>query len=381
MPTNALILSGGGARAAYQTGVLRAVSDILPDLKDPFPIISGTSAGAINAVALAAHPGEFHDSVSDLVDTWEHLEIDNVFKSHWVDLCGGVLRGVGSLFNEGVAKGKPLALLDNSPLRAFLTQLIPFDNIQNRIDAGKLRAICITAMGYNSGESVAFFQGPEGMRGWRRARRVGAPAKITIDHLLASSAIPSIFPAVYLSQEYFGDGAMRQMAPISPALHLGADRLFVIGVSSNRNPVSWSKRKVRPKHSPSMAQILGQMFNSAFIDALEGDLEHMERVNDLLEMVDADQEHTKATRHLRPVDTLVISPTKPLDKIAGRHVRDLPKAMRFFLRKTGATASGGGSAVASYLLFSHGYCKELMDLGYQDAMWERQAIEKFFSEE
>ncbi len=377
MATNALVLSGGGARAAYQVGVLQAVADILPNLDNPFPIICGTSAGAINAVGMAAHPGEFQQAVADLAQTWKDLEIEQVFKCGWFDLIGSAVKVAASFLNEGVGRNRPLALLDNSPLRHTLNSVIPFHNIERRISAGDLLAISITAMGYNSGESVSFFQGASHLRGWRRARRVGAPAKITVEHLLASSAIPTIFPAVFLSQEYFGDGAMRQMAPISPALHLGADRLFVIGVSSNRNPAHWGKRKAPVKHSPSMAQIIGQMFNSAFIDALEGDLEHMERVNALLALIDKDR--CSQTDHLRSVDTMVISPSKPLDKIAGRRVRDLPNSLRFFLRKTGATARGGGSAAASYLLFSHGYCNELMDLGYQDAMWEREAIENFFS--
>lgn len=375
--TNALILSGGGARAAYQAGVLKAVSDINPDLQNPFPIICGTSAGAINAVAMAAHPGSYKDAAYDLSETWGSLELDHVFKSGWWDLIGGLLKVVGSFFNRGVAHGKPLSLLNNSPLRELLLDVIPFNNIENRISAGELEAICVTAMGYSSTESVSFFQGNPALRGWRRARRVGSPAKITIDHLLASSAIPTIFPPVFLSREWFGDGAMRQMAPISPALHMGASKLFVIGVSSNRNPAHWGKKPMMPKHSPSVAQIFGQMFNSAFIDGLEGDLEHIERVNNLLAL--AGEELCQKTDHLRRIETLVISPSKPLDKIAGRRVRDLPASLRFFLRKTGATASGGGSAVASYLLFSKGYCQELMELGYQDAMWEREAIEQFFS--
>ncbi len=376
MSTNALILSGGGARAAYQVGVLHALSDIRPDRHNPFPIICGTSAGAINAVALAAHPGEFRQATTDIAQLWQQLEIEQVFRVGWWPLTSGLVKVVGSLFHQGVSQGQPLALLDNAPLRALLTRVIPFNNISARIASGDLEAICVTALGYNSGESVSFFQGNHALRGWRRARRVGTPSVISVDHLLASSAIPTIFPAVHLSKEYFGDGAMRQMAPISPALHLGADRVLAVGVSSNRNPSSWVKKKLAAKHSPSMAQIVGQMFNSAFIDALEGDLEHMERVNALLALIDKDR--CDETDHLREVETLVISPSKALDKIAGRHVRDMPSSLRFFLRSTGATARGGGSAAASYLLFSHGYCNELMELGYQDAMWERESIERFF---
>lgn len=382
MSTNALILSGGGARASYQVGVLKALSDILPHLHNPFPIICGTSAGSINAAAMAAHPGEFRHAVRDLSRTWRALEMDQVFKVGWRAQLGGVLKVAASLLNDGVGRGKPVALFDNSPLRKTLLDVIPFDNIQKRIDSGDLIALCITALGYSSGESVNFFQGDPKLRGWRRFRRVGTPAQITVDHLLASSAIPAIFPTVKLSREYFGDGAMRQMAPISSALHLGADRIFVIGVSGNRHAAGHWKYKKAPeaKHSPSLAQIMGQLFNSAFIDSFEGDIEHLERVNDLLKLVE-DQERCESTHHLRPVETLIISPSKPLDKIAGRNIRNMPPSMQYFMRRTGATAKGGGSAAASYLLFSHEYCNELMELGYQDAMWEREAVEAFFSPE
>lgn len=384
MPNNALILSGGGARAAYQVGVLRAVSDILPHLNKPFPIICGTSAGAINAAALAAHDGEFHEAAHALANTWKELQIDQVFKTGWIPLVGGLLKVLFSFFNQGSTSGKPLALLDNSPLRSLLGELINFDNIQVRIDNGDLSALSITAMGYNSGESVNFYQGAKTLRQWRRYRRVGIATKITLDHLMASSAIPIVFPTVEIDKQYFADGAMRQMAPISSALHLGADRIFIIGVSGNRSKGAWgsvSKKAPRVRHSPSIAQILGQMFNSAFIDALEGDIEHLERVNDLLGLAMKDREDSDATRHLRPVDTLIISPSKPLDKIAGRRVRSLPPAIRHFMRSSGATAKGGGAAAASYLLFSHEYCDELMELGYQDAMWESKAIERFFQNE
>lgn len=377
MPTNALILSGGGARAAYQVGVLQALADILPDLHNPFPVICGTSAGAINAAALAAHNSSFRDAVLDLAGLWQKLEVEQVFRTGWGPLMKGLSHVGRSLLNQGVSTGRPLALLDNEPLRQLITDTIPFHNLEHRIADGSLKALCVTALGYNTGESVSFFQGSQELRGWRRYRRVGTPTTLGVDHLMASSAIPTIFPTVHISREYFGDGAMRQIAPISPALHLGADRAFVIGVSSNRNPAHWGKRAAPVRHSPSMAQIIGQMLNSAFIDALEGDLEHLERTNYLLSLLD--EETRQNTAHLRQVDTLVISPSKPLDRLAGRKVRNMPSSLRFLMRSTGATIRGGGAAAASYLMFSHEYCTELMELGYQDAMWERESIEAFFS--
>lgn len=377
MPTNALILSGGGARAAYQVGVLQALSDILPDLRNPFPIICGTSAGAINAASIAANTGHFREAVLELAELWQKIEFEQVFRTGWAPLLSGLYQVGKSLFNQGVSTGGPLALLDNSPLRHLILRSIPFENLDKRIAAGELEALCVTALGYTSGESVSFFQGADSLRGWRRFRRVGSPTQLSADHLMASSAIPTIFPTVAIDREYYGDGAMRQMAPISPALHLGADRALIIGVSSNRNPAHWGRRAAPARHSPSMAQIVGQMFNSAFIDSLEGDIEHMERINHLLSLVDKTRLDA-GELHLRQVETLIISPSRPLDKIAGRKVRRLPRSLRFLMRSTGATIRGGGSAAASYLMFSHDYCSELMELGYQDAMWEREAIQNFF---
>jgi NTE family protein len=374
----ALILSGGGARAAYQVGVLQALAEILPDENaNPFPIICGTSAGAINALALAAHPGNFKESVQALANMWRTLSVGDVYLHGWKDIFKGLgLLGL-SLFNQGIGRQRPLSLLDNSPLWDLLGSRIPFHNIQNSISSGKLLAVSVSAMGYSSGHTVSFFQGHESIQGWSRYRRAGVATPLRLEHLLASSAIPTIFPAVRINREYFGDGALRQLAPISPALHLGAESLFVIGVSGNRSSTKPSKR-LPVKHSPSMGQIVGHLLNSAFVDSLEGDLEHMELVNKLVKLIP--EENKPADFKLRAVDNLVISPSSPLDVIAGRNVRYLPDSLRFFLRAIGATAKGGGATAASYLLFSGEFISELMELGRQDGLAEAEALKQFFAE-
>lgn len=377
MTKTALILSGGGARAAYQVGVLQALADILPDsAENPFPIISGTSAGAINAMALAAHPGNFKQAVNDLARIWQRLSVDQVYKHKWLDFLKGFSRIGLSLFNEGVGRKRPLSLLDNAPLWTLLGDALDFSQVGRNIERGSLRAVSVTAMGYTSGQSVSFFQGVDDLTSWQRFRRAGVPTTLRLEHLLASSAIPTIFPSVRINREYFGDGALRQLAPISPALHLGADALFVIGVSGNRNPKGWGRR-VPVKHSPSMAQIVGHLLNSAFVDALENDINHLERLNELVELVPPEVREANNIE-LRPVRNMVISPSKGVDTIAGRKVRYLPPSVRFFLRAIGATTKGGGATAASYLLFAKPFISELIELGYQDTMWETEKIRQFF---
>jgi len=374
----ALILSGGGARAAYQVGVLQALADVLPDnCENPFPIICGTSAGAINALAIAAHKGNFKSAVNALAYMWQNLDIGQVYLHGWSDIFKGLSYLGLSLFNEGMGRRRPLSLLDNAPLWNLLGSKINFENINHSIDSGKLLAVSVSAMGYTSGHSVSFFQGNPALQGWSRYRRSGVATQLRLEHLLASSAIPTIFPAVRINREYFGDGALRQLAPISPALHLGADALFVVGVSGNRSAPK-ANRRVPHRHSPSMGQIIGHLFNSAFVDALEGDLEHMQRMNELLKLIPEDVRMREGIL-LRPVDNMVISPSYPIDGIAGRNVRYLPKSLRFFLRAIGATAKGGGATAASYLLFSNEFITELIALGREDTLAEADNIRAFFS--
>lgn len=368
--TTALILSGGGARAAYQVGVLKAVSELLPRrTHNPFPIICGTSAGAINALAIAGRPGSLRQRARKLELIWGSLTADDIYRADvW-----GVLKNTGqlllSLLHSGYGVGRAVALLDNSPLRELLQQLVRFRYIDEAIASGELSAVSTTAMDYGTGRSVTFFQGNHDT--WQRSRRLSIRTGLSIDHLIASSAIPTIFPATKIDNSYYGDGAVRQLKPLSPALHLGAEQLFIIGVSDN--PVN-VEDIVPAAHPPSVAQMLGQLLNSAFIDSIESDLETLESVNKL-----AREAPIKAQAHnLRYVDYICISPTESIDDIAQKYIHELPISLRIFLRAIGATAKGGGSSAASYLLFEPGFCQELLDLGYRDALAQEDAILAFF---
>ncbi|MFK8043724.1 patatin-like phospholipase family protein [Congregibacter sp.] len=372
---NALILSGGGARAAYQVGVLKAVAELLPaGAKNPFPVICGTSAGAINAVTLAAYDGSFAQAVESLESIWMDLSPEQVYRCGWGAMGSSVGRLMLSLVNRGVGVGKPIALLDNTPLRGLIKRSINFEKIDRAIARGDVDAVCVTATGYQSGRSMCFYQAKTGTEDWTRYRRSGRRTLLNADHLMASSAIPTMFPATRIEFEYFGDGAVRQLAPLSPALHLGADRLFIVGVSANRErPESLAGAKLT--HSPSLAQIVGHLLNSAFIDSLESDIERLDRINKLVELLPNESLEEGST--LRYIDRQVISPSQELDMIAGQNISSLPPSVRFLLRATGGTESGAGSTAASYLLFARPFVETLIELGYRDAMWQRDDIARF----
>lgn len=377
-PVTGLILSGGGARAAYQVGVLAAIADLLPDAaQNPFPVIVGTSAGAINAVGLACGARHFSEAIRRLTEVWQGFHTHQVYRSDWPGVVRQASRFVGhSLL--GLGGQVPVALLDSLPLADLLRRELDFSGIAASVRQRQLRAVAVTAFGYESGQAVTFYQGRATIDPWFRHRRVGVPTRLSLEHLLASSSIPLIFPPVKINREYFGDGAMRQSAPISPALHLGATRVLVVGVSGNLQGDQANAAVVRPLAAkpPSLAQIGGHMLNSTFIDSLEGDIELLERLN-LMSGLIPPELHPRGLG-LKPVEVLVISPSQPLDAIAVRHRHELPAVLRLFLRGPGATrASGAG--VLSYLLFESGYCNELIELGYQDAMAKKEALSAFLS--
>ncbi|WP_439889098.1 patatin-like phospholipase family protein [Pseudomonas sp. MBLB4123] len=377
-PVTGLILSGGGARAAYQVGVLAAIADLLPNAEhNPFPVIVGTSAGAINAVSLACGALHFGEAIRRLTEVWQGFHTHQVYRSDWSGVLHQATRFIGhSLL--GLGTQVPVALLDSSPLSKLLERELDFSGIAAAVRRRRLRAVAVTAFGYETGQAVTFYQGRATIDPWFRHRRVGVPTRLALQHLLASASIPLVFPPVRINREYFGDGAVRQSAPISPALHLGASRVLVIGVSGNPQGEDVNSAVVRPHDvkPPTLAQIGGHMLNSTFIDSLEGDIELLERINQLSRLVPPEERPRGGG--LKPVEVLVISPSQPVDEIAARHRHELPAALRLFLRGPGATrASGAG--VLSYLLFESGYCNELIELGYQDAMAQKLELNEFLN--
>jgi len=367
-------MPGGGARAAYQAGVVKALGELLGDQdKHPFPILCGTSAGALNAVVLGSCTGSFSDASKALESIWINLSCDDVYRSDWLGLLRNISRLFFSLVNTGVAVGRPVALLDNLPLKKLLREKIDFSgigiNLQNRV----LDAVCVTAMNYTEGESVSFFQGGPARGGWRRWRRQGIPTPLQLPHLMASAAIPTVFPPQRIGRNYYGDGALRQLAPVSPAVHLGAEKILIVSTAGHKQVYEKPYRRI---HSPSFGQIIGHLLNSAFIDSLESDIELLEQLNELVEELPVEQRSEK-TRKMRPIDIHVISPSIDIDTLAEDHTKNLPGSIRTFLRVTGSNQNEGGVNVASYLLFTEGYCRALVELGYRDAMAQQDKIIAF----
>lgn len=374
--SRALVLTGGGARAAYQVGVLKGIASILPrSVYNPFPIICGTSAGAINALSIAGRAGPFRLRSKKLETIWHNLRASDIYRTDFWGVSANAFHVMASFLHSGYGIGRPISLLDNTPLRQLLENYVKFDYLDSAISNGELEAIAISAMSYSSGQSVTFFQGQEHIPPWKRARRRGEKTEINIDHLMASTAIPSLFPAVQIGNRYYGDGAVRQLKPISPALHMGARQLLIIGVSDN---ATTDTSETVADHSPSIAQIVGHMFNSAFIDSVESDLETLRSINRLASVLPESLRANNGITDLNPVDVLSISPSQSIDQIAQEHIHELPMSLKLFLRITGANAQGGGTSAASYLLFEPGFCRKLIELGFQDAMTQREDIEKFF---
>lgn len=342
-----------------------------PGSPSPFTIICGTSAGAINAASLAAKSDHFKNSVRRMHFVWSNFTSEQVFRT---DIFGIIKTGAHwllSMMLGGLGKHSPLYLLDRTPLRKLLEKYIDSSVFQRAIQNESLHALSINATGYSSHQSVAFYHGHTSLKNWKRSQRIGVSTRITVDHLMASSAIPFLFSPVKLNREFFSDGSIRQTAPISPALHLGADRVLVIGNHQSEPNLE----RISNNKPPTLGEIAGHTLNSIFLDSLDADIERLQRINKTVSLI-GDQDREKHGVTLRQVEVQVISPSDDIGKMAADHAHELPWSIKTLLRGIGAY-SKTDSSLMSYLLFEKGYCNALIKLGYDDTLREKEHIKHF----
>jgi NTE family protein len=371
-PTVGLVLTGGGARSAYQVGVLVALAEMLPRARNPFQVIVGTSAGAVAASVLAAEAHHWRRAVVGLEKVWAHFRSSQVFHVDARHMVRAGAHWVLALLSGGLVLSPPRSMLDNSPLRELLGVHVDCDGIRRSIARGHLQAFALCATSYTTGQSVAFYDAVDSVRDWSRVQRLGSRTEMTLDHLMASTAIPLLFPPMPIGADYFGDGAMRQVHPLSPAIHLGADRLLIIGVRARRQAGVTVNRM--QTSMPTPGEIFGYMLDTLFTDQIYGDLEQLQRINSLVENA------PQVTRGEHRVQTLMLAPSVDPREIAARHAHEMPRGLRALLRVIGGRAPSG-MQLASYLMFEAGYTRALIELGYRDAMEARGALLAFMSGE
>jgi NTE family protein len=357
-----LVLTGGGARSAYQVGVLKGVAELLRrGSACPFPIITGTSAGAVSAVALASDAAHFRRSVYAIERVWRDFRVHQVFKADAVSMLRSGVHWMLAFITGGWLVHPPHSLFDNTPLWNLLREQLHFDGIPRSLYKKHLHALGVCATCYADADSVTFYASASAIEPWARVFRKGARVQVTLQHLMASLSIPFLFRPVLLHEQYFGDGAMRQTSPLSPAIHLGANRLFIIGVN---DPVPTGGSVKSRAVEPSFGQMFGFMLDSLFMDTLNADLERISRYNE--------------TNDASRIDFLVMTPSRDVNEIARRHARELPRSLRALLRALGGN-NPASTLLLSYLLFERGFTRELIDLGYQDARARADEIRAFLT--
>jgi len=363
------MLPGGGARGSYQVGVLKAIGELLGDRGNPFPVICGTSAGAINAAVMASHAHEYLQGIERLEYFWRSMRCARIYRTDAWAVLSSTLRWVVTLFSGGLISCEPRALLDNRPLARFLGKTLHLEGIQTALEQGDLRGVAVTAAGYTCASAISFYQAQGDILPWDRPRRRGQPTRLQIEHLLASAALPVLFPAQRIGKEYFGDGGMRLTAPLSPAIHLGAAKILIIG-TRDENP---DLPPTQPTTYPKLGEIGGYLLDTIFMDTLNADLARMRRVNRTLKLI---PEERRNQTSLVNIESLVIRPSKDLRFVTRDHVHAIPRSVQLLLRSLGGW--GKDWRMASYLLFESSYCGTLIDLGYADGMAAEDDIRHFF---
>lgn len=371
----ALVLSGGGARGAYQVGVLQAIAElaIQHKIKSPFKIYTGVSAGAINAAYMAAGADDFALTVSNLAKMWSSLESERVFKTDAISLGRIGLQWMGELsFGALKSQTSPTrSLLDTEPLHDLLKENLRFSQIQKNIDEENLYAVAVTALDYKTSTAITFVQGQPSIKMWERSRRKAESATLSAQHIMSSSAIPLLFPPIHQDDKWFGDGCIRNQTPCSPALHLGAEKLFVIGVRK-QSETEDDVRAKNKKDIPSLARVVNVLLNAVMLDGIELDIERMRRINEFVERV---PENLREKLNFKKVDYVWIHPTQDIGAIAAEMSSKLPRVIRYLLKGLGPLDDA--AEILSYLLFEPQFCSRLIEIGYQDGLSQKTLIEEF----
>lgn len=375
-----LVMTGGGARGAYQAGVLKRIGELkqIPTYGNPFPIIGGASAGAINGSGIAMGCDDFAAATRALAELWSDLQLSDVFRCDVLAQARNSLAWIRDLsFGALLGGGNARSFLDASPLRHFLNRHLDCDRIQGNIKRGHLYALAVSATNYNSGKSYLFIQGAKGHAMWNRSRRVTLATKITVNHICASAAIPLVFSPVKLKTArgvaFFGDGCVRLQQPLSPIIRLGAKKIFAIGVRGHNLE---DPEEASDSRDPSLAQVMGVLFNVMFLDHLATDVEHLERLNQLLSNGQINQSGVDECEKIRPLRPFLITPTVNLSELAHQHRRDMPYLIQYFVNGLGRDAASCADLM-SYLLFTSKYTRDLIDIGYHDASQKIDEIEDF----
>lgn len=374
-----LALTGGGARAAYQAGAIRALSEICPVGSCPFEDISGVSAGAINGTFIAANAHDFRRAAEELCDLWGGLRPKDIYKASTFSLSKIGIQWLAEMSLGGlIAGGRSNYLLDTAPLGKLLKKNVNFEKISTHIAQGLLNGVAVSATNYETGTAVSFYDGQKGIEPWFRSTRIGIQSVLNLNHVMASAAIPIFFPPIRVDGAYFGDGCVRLTAPISPVIHMGAKKIIAIGIRHLRSAqATLEMNRDQTEHYTylSSADIAGVVLNAVFMDSLETDIERLERINRTVELI-PEELRAKHPSKLRSIPFLAIRPSRDLGLLAYDLLDGFPISVRHFLRGMGASRQRGWDLL-SYLAFDSSFTRQLLSLGYEDVMKNRAEIAQF----